>query len=198
MYLIGISAKMGCGKTHLTGHLIALLGNDWKRVSLGDSVKEEAAETFKFPLDWCYSQSGKNTIVSVDHPDAPSKKMTVRAILQWWGTDVRRAEQEDYWVIKGLEKIINLFNQGFNVIVDDIRFPDELAMISDSGGKNVRINAYPEYEPNPATKDHPSETALDNLSGNDWYLIISPAYGKLKVAADYVYQHLKENHIEDN
>ena len=53
--LIGISAKMGCGKTTLTHHMLNLLNDGlfdatWVKVSLGDALKKEVSEIFGFPL----------------------------------------------------------------------------------------------------------------------------------------------------
>lgn len=92
MNVIGLSGKIGCGKTTLADQLQTLF--PWAlRVSFADLVKEEVSETFGIPLAWCRSTLGKATLVQVDAAWEASigrRVLTVRELLQWWGTDCRR------------------------------------------------------------------------------------------------------------
>ena len=101
--IIGISGKMGCGKSVLTERLLLALSG-YTRIGFADILKKECADKFNFPLDCCYRQEGKRHEVKVDlkhfedvpHPYGISpgeelrghKYMTVRELLQWYGTDV--------------------------------------------------------------------------------------------------------------
>lgn len=196
MNLIGISAKMGCGKTTLTMHLIGLLGVNWTKVSLGDALKEEVSDKFKFPLKWCYTEEGKSKLVRVDDIRAPYANMSVRTLLQWWGTEIRRAEDPLYWVDKTLVIICELINKGKNVIVDDVRFPDEVNMIKYLNGFMVRLEAYPGYTPlNKDIANHPSEIALDDYK--HWDIKVAPKFGQLELSAKTIVNNLKLNQGEE-
>jgi hypothetical protein len=54
----------------------------------------------------------------------------MRVVLQWWGTGYRRRQNPDYWVeaprVGKLPK---------KVVITDVRFPNEMAMIKALGGE---------------------------------------------------------------
>ena len=178
--IIGISGKAGCGKTTLAELLVAAIGENWQRMALGDAVKREAAEVFGFLLALAYSGEGKDTIVPVSHVVSGVETMTVRQILQYWGTDVRRAQDQGYWV-KDLAAAIP---DGKNVIVDDIRFASEVYFIHSLGGLVIRINPYHGYQPPELGGDHVSETELDDFQ--DFDLTYSPPLGGLPRLAEKI------------
>ena len=164
--ILGISAKAGCGKTTLCNMLLERLGPDWIRMSLGDGVKREAAELFNFPIDWCYSQEGKERMV-------PGVNRLVRELLQYHGTDVRRAADPEYWN----NYLLRVMPAGGNVIIDDSRFPNEVEFISRIGGRVIRLLPYVGYQAPTVGADHLSETALDDYTGFD--AVYAPRFGGL-------------------
>jgi len=163
MNILGISAKAGCGKTVLTGLLLERLGPTWIRMSLGDGVKQEASEIYNFPLEWCYSQEGKNRVV-------PGYGRLVREILQYHGTEVRRAEDPEYWH----KYLLTRKPADRNIIIDDVRFPDEVDFIHRYNGRVIRLQPYDGYR---KVNDHSSETALDDYTGFD--AVYAPRFGEL-------------------
>lgn len=177
-FLIGISGKIGCGKSELAKEILARSG--CIKVSFGDAIKEEVAEHFGIPLEFCYSESGKN--VHILHPEFPNGGMTVRQVLQWWGTDVRRAEDPGYWVKRTRERIEEAIQvRSCSVVVDDVRFEDEAGLIRSLGGMLVRLEPYPGWQPG-QWAGHKSETALDGWK--DWDLVTAPEYGAIGVVAE--------------
>lgn len=81
----------------------------------------------------------------------------VRRTLQNLGWAVRSLD-ETFWVRAGLRVAQDLRDDGFPVVVTDVRFPNEADAIKDAGGALVRITR-------PGVNDgdtHPSETALDD------------------------------------
>lgn len=74
-------------------------------------------------------------------PDAHgSKTPHLRRALQIWGTNVRRAQNANYWVDRTEEKIVKLLSCGVSVFVDDVRFPNEANLILERGGTLVRLD----------------------------------------------------------
>lgn len=69
--------------------------------------------------------------------NSDTDKHRFRKLLQWYGTDYRRAEEELYWLNKMRAKIdlINSQNQGQVIIgIKDVRFKNELDLINDYKG----------------------------------------------------------------
>lgn len=178
--IIGISGKAGCGKSTLAALLISALGQDWVRMSLGSGVKKEASEVFNFPLWLAHYPEGKKCVVDVSGLGFGACHLTIREILQYWGTDVRRKEDPDYWIKKFLENI----PADKHVIVDDIRFISEVNFIRNNGGKVFRIHPYDGYEKPSAGGDHLSETELDDYAGFDGEF--APIFGELSTVAGLI------------
>lgn len=67
----------------------------------------------------------------VDDREAVWRKPTtpaVRKLLQWWGTDYRRASDSDYWVKYWVGTDVDYITNQY-IVVDDIRFPNEATHI---------------------------------------------------------------------
>lgn len=83
-------------------------------------------------------------------------------ILQWWGTDYRRAENSNYWVDRWIEKVV-----GFDgvVVAGDARFTNEAIAIMELGGSTVNVRRLEEdgsqYFDASRSATHPSEIELD-------------------------------------
>ena len=87
-----------------------------------------------------------------------------RPLLQWWGTDYRRAKDPDYWV-RLLRKTLDV--QGPDVaLIADVRFPNEADAIHEWGGYVVQVTR--KGAPDVQVLDHPSEHALDKYNGWDF------------------------------
>jgi hypothetical protein len=181
MIVIGLSAKMGCGKTTLAQMLIDKWEKGFFRVAFGDLLKQECSEYFGFPLEWCYSQEGK--LREIDNIDCTKpfpllqldRGPSVRELLQWYGTDYRRKHYPGYWIKAMREKLDNLKanHPEALVVIDDVRFPDEAELVLEYGSL-FRIEPFGGWQPGPHA-GHASETALDDyhrFSG-----IFRPAHG---------------------
>ena len=92
--------------------------------------------------------------------------VTVRRILQWWGTEYRRAQDHDYWT-KAWEKKLQEYDlTTTHILVDDVRFVNELNVIKKQGGIFIKIER-PGFN---GANNHSSENSLDHY--NDWNLVI--------------------------
>ncbi len=174
--IIGLSGKIGTGKT-TAAEIMLQRGLVGRVLAFGDPVKEEVAQRFGFNLDLCYG--AKDEIIL--HQDLPGGAMSVRRILQWWGTDVRRAEDPLYWV-----KRMEAWLKGMDakrVVLHDVRFREEALWIREVGGRLYRIRPHEEWKPGQEAR-HRSETDLDDWE--DWDGAIQPPFGQLDLVAQLV------------
>jgi rRNA maturation protein Nop10 len=88
-------------------------------------------------------------------PDYPYGKQ--RALLQWWGG--WRREQDPFYWINALELSI-IERKPQIVLIDDMRYPNELFWAHSLGGTVVRVQREG-YKAPAGTSRHASETALD-------------------------------------
>ncbi len=187
--LIGLSGKIGTGKSTLgliINQIVTGRGGQALGVSFGSLLKGDCANQFSFDVALTLTHEGKDQVIL--HPDLPGGTMSVRKILQWWGTDICRRKDPDYWVkwmAEAVDPIINIYDV---IVIDDIRFPNEAEFVLDRDGYLVRVDTYPGWTPGPDA-DHRSETALDNwdLSTNGhWHMRVCPEYGDLEHTAEAI------------
>lgn len=81
------------------------------------------------------------------------KPPLMRALLQNYGTEVRRKDDPDYWVKQWKTKVDGMHS----VICDDVRFLNEAQAVKDMGGKVIRIERY-DME---SADTHSSEMEMD-------------------------------------
>jgi hypothetical protein len=82
-----------------------------------------------------------------------------RRLLQWWGTEYRRAQNPDYWV-NSMWATIESEEPGI-VLLTDTRFPNEFAAVKERGGWTIHLER-PGFSLGTEADKHPSETALDD------------------------------------
>jgi len=185
MLIVGVSAKLKCGKSTLCDHITEMTKLKTKRFSFGRVIKKETAEIFDVGINVFYNDKDRvltlpeNIIVYDEMVTLPNGGvMTARKLLQWWGTDVRRKNDPNYWIKESNIKINEYIQMGFEMIlVDDMRFPNEMNLLEDKGGVTVRLREYDGYVVDDESKGHSSETALDNAMFD---YVFCPEFGKLK------------------
>jgi hypothetical protein len=188
MLIIGISGKIGTGKTELTKLLMERLGKGCARLAFGDALKRECAERYNFDLALCYSQEGK--LKHLLHPDLPGGCMQVREILQWHGQK-RRREHPGYWVGRWAALLQELPDDTTCLFVDDVRYPDEKNAVEHRHGFCVRLNPWPGWVPGPYA-GHESETALDAYAWHEWAEHPTRTQDDLLLLADRVEKTARE------
>jgi hypothetical protein len=168
--IIGISGKMGTGKTTLAKHLVALMGG--RVASFADELRLEVSELFEIPVSSLVSRECKeNMTVAIGQ-----RRMTVRELLQWWGA-LRRETDADYWV----DRLVASVGLRELVFVDDVRYYNEAAAIRAAGGQVFRLDPYDGWLCGVGS-DHLSETDLDDGFAFDWRS--GPAFGALQPLAE--------------
>lgn len=163
--IIGISGKMGTGKTTLADHLAKQL--DGHRASFADALRLEVGDYFGVPLEAMTNRYAKElTLVPVGY-----QYKSIRALLQWWGS-LRREADKDYWA----NKLISSIGWDEVVIIDDVRYQNEADAILRAGGSLVRLQPYPGWVSGEGG-DHLSETDLDYYEYFDH--VFKPEFGSL-------------------
>ena len=183
--IIGLSGKMGSGKTEF-----AKIANEKFKItklSFADGLKREIA-AFLYIANVEHEASNfygtqeeknrelkiKTSFLEIEHKNfiknfAISNINGVttfrpRDLMQYWGTEYRRDENNNYWINK-LHTKLKALNEKF-VIIDDVRFLNECEWVKQNEGIVVRINRETGKNNNKSIY-HPSEVDLDNYQGFD-------------------------------
>ncbi|MGE4552778.1 MAG: hypothetical protein AB7D57_06675 [Desulfovibrionaceae bacterium] len=195
MVVVGISGKVGCGKSTVARLVEKLVPGGVTRLSFASELKDELSRVFDFPRWWFDTPEGKGMPVRVDWSLVDDilldglplnyprfSMMSIRGLLQVYGTNLVRRVDPDRWVRAVRAKIAAL-PPGAVVVIDDVRFPNEVALVRELGGLLARLDPYPGWKPGDGA-DHESETALDDWT--DWDLREGPAFGDLDRVAERV------------
>ena len=146
MKIILISGKAEAGKTTAANIIKCYLCGIGKRAAIvpyGQYVKDTAKMIFGWD-----GQKDENG----------------RQLLQWWGTDVVRKKNENFWVNTVMRLAAVLDGEIDYLIIDDCRFPNEVELWKDEYGYLTLRIERPGHENalNDEQRKHPSETALDD------------------------------------
>lgn len=129
-------------------------------------------------LSTCFVPFSSNVVF---HPDAPTDDPLCplgkqRTLLQWWGTEYRRAQDPNYWVQKTMEMIAQ--DAPDVALICDVRFPNEAEGIRAAGGYIVRVRRLGYVSDVP---QHVSETALNGYGPMSWDAVIDVPDGQLEL-----------------
>ena len=95
-----------------------------------------------------------------------------RSLLQYAGTDVVRAQNENYWV-QFVGDMLTFFKDKWDyVLIPDCRFPNEVNYLREVGFNTIHIRIIRDGFISPLTEqqqNHPSETALDNVQADTYF-----------------------------
>lgn len=163
MKIIGISGKRESGKSSLARFLEEYR---YKRLSLATPLKEMCMRLYGLTRDQVYGVF-KESMTKYKRTDGSF--YTPRDILIREGC-LKRSIDPDFWCRKLDEEIMN--SKVEKVVIDDIRFLNEINYFKKLGAKFVRLERSQEVI-GKAALDDLSETELDNYK--DWDAIL-PAH----------------------
>lgn len=200
--IIGLSGKMGVGKTTLSGFLekeFIRMGYSVLCTSFGYTLKLLVSGAYQIPLQVLFDQKQKETPIPISSlskqliaaefilPEWEERgEVTPREIMQWYATDFVRKESPNFWVERTAEEIIQweVKQKGRHIaIIDDVRFSNELKYVR-ANGLCFRLLPYPEWKSGEHA-NHASETALDAEKWDERF-VLSPEYGRLEKAKEKV------------
>lgn len=145
--LIATVGLIGSGKDTVADRLVEQYG--FKRESFASSLKDAAAAVMGWDRKKLEGKTKEDREwrEQVDpwwakRLDIP--QLTPRWVLQQWGTEVfRRSFHDDIWIASLEHKL--LYNKQ-DVVISDCRFPNEVKMVRDVGGRVIRVIRGPEPE----------------------------------------------------
>jgi hypothetical protein len=162
--ILGLIGKINSGKNTFANSLI----KDFNFISIAfaDPLKKIAQEMFDIPTENLWGPSEK-------------RDARTRTILQVLGTDIGRGIDPDIWVKKTLKRIkilqkenhdiyglIPNINKTSNIVITDVRFPNEAQALKDMRGILIHLIRPQNYEITNIPKSHQnhySEQAIDEI-----------------------------------
>jgi hypothetical protein len=145
--IIGFVGFIGSGKDTAADYLVNFHG--FRRDSFANTLKDAVAAVFGWDRTMLEGRTkeAREWREQVDpwwskRLDMPN--LTPRWVLQYWGTEVcRKGFHDDIW-IASLEN--KLRNSKDDIVISDVRFPNEITAIHNAGGKVIRVTRGPEPE----------------------------------------------------
>ncbi len=142
MILLGLSGKAGSGKNTVAQMIATLSRGFVHEAAFADSLKDEVA-----------------VAIGVERHAMDEQKERFRPIWQWWGTEFRRFDDNEYWIRKLGNKIAGSHFKPDVAIITDCRFKNEFDFVKSCDGFMIRVS-----RPWPSTApSHSSETELDEI-----------------------------------
>lgn len=128
-HLVGISGKAGSGKTTASAALVEV---GWVRVKMADPLKDMLRSIGL--TDRHIEGDLKETPCDLLQGKTPRHAMITLGTE--WGRDMIGP---DFWIGIARKRIIAALASGKNVVVDDVRYDNEAALIRDLGGDVVQV-----------------------------------------------------------
>ena len=143
---IGLAGKSGSGKDLIADYIGERYG--FKKIAVADALKIEVYDQLVNPSEeflsvlqevgLCHARPPKVPIPQLVNPTDEEKiawindnKKFLRSLLQYYGTEYRKAKDPDYWIKK---LAVKLDNDEW-IVVSDIRTPEEMIAIEKAGGE---------------------------------------------------------------
>lgn len=127
---LGLAGLAGSGKDYVCQWLKENSEFKVVRVAFADGVRAEVA-----------------AFLDVKDPQTLFTKpysYEVRRVLQWWGTELRRADEPEYWVSLGMgiaEGIAESADVATLIVFTDVRFENEAEAIRSRQGRVLEVTA---------------------------------------------------------
>ena len=199
-YLLATTGKLASGKDTIAPAVLEHLGaSDVFHLSFANALKDELNDILKIAREAPSERSAVDQVVelgvrrdeaqkvidlvresAIIEPDTHSRQRTmwVRTALQYWGTGVRREQDSDFWVKRTAKPAAQAIAEGRNIMVTDVRFPNEVMGSQALGFTVVRLEITEETQDkrlwerdklvlSPEQRLDASEVALDGYEGFD-------------------------------
>ena len=137
--LIGILGRMGSGKGTVADELVEVYG--FRQDSFAATLKDITSQIFGWDREMLSGTSTESREFREQVDEWWSEKLgipnfTPRLALQLIGTDVFRNNfHKNIWVLSAMRR----YQDGENVVISDCRFPNEVEIIRELGGRIIRV-----------------------------------------------------------
>ena len=198
-HIYALYGKMGSGKDYLASLLQTHLPNNTICISFAETLKDEIEDLIIYRLEDHLSFKRLSDLYRIPEEDiktiftemlpqdltgvsAFKKTPYMRKLFQFYG-DLRRNQHPNYFIDKTFEHITKRLTHFQNVIITDIRFPNEYQACHDHGATLIHLNISDEtrhkrllardgFIPSTEAETHPSETALDDIPKYETDIVI--------------------------
>lgn len=143
--IIGFVGFIGSGKDTAADYLVNF--HEFRRDSFANTLKDAVAAVFGWDrvLLEGRTKEAREWREQIDPWWAERlnmPKLTPRWVLQYWGTDVLRNHfHDDIWIASVENKLRKTKD---DIVISDVRFPNEIKAIHNAGGLVVRVRRGPE------------------------------------------------------
>lgn len=156
--IIGICGFIGSGKDTVADYLVNV--HEFRRESFAGTLKDAVAAVFGWDRTMIEGRTKASREWREQRDEWWSERLgqeiTPRWVLQVWGTEVcRHGFHDDIWIASLENKLRQVKD---NVVISDVRFPNELKAIKNAGGFILRTHRGPRPE-------WFGDALLDNYSG---------------------------------
>ncbi len=148
--IIGISGHMGSGKSTVARRIAER--SDFREDSFAHSLRLVMNAITSIPIEETYTVEDKNKMI-------PLLGISRGKFLQDIGM-LFRQYRENIWVES--VQLRWMANHKDNLLLSDVRFPNEVAFVESNGGAVLRLERAPIDNGDTRNKNHPSETSLDD------------------------------------
>ena len=138
--IIGFVGLIGAGKDTAADYLVNFHG--FRRDSFANTLKDAVANVFGWDRTLLEGRTkeAREWREQVDTWWAERlnmPKLTPRWVLQYWGTEVcRHGFHDDIWIASVENKMRKTAD---NIVISDVRFPNEIKAIHNAGGLVIRV-----------------------------------------------------------
>jgi hypothetical protein len=143
--LIGVVGFIGSGKGTVADILVQK--HNFTKLSFADTVKDATAAIFGWPRALLEGDTDESRAWREEKDEWWSEKtgkhITPRNMLQLMGTEVGRDMIDPNIWVYSLERRLELYP---NVVIADVRFPNEIKFIQSKGGFVIRVKRGPDPE----------------------------------------------------
>lgn len=175
--VIGFAGRMRNGKTQSALYLVDKY--DYVKLSCAGALKKLCAKLLNIDLDTLNQMKNDNIPIHFQPDETWATTIAkaididkdvimqdlknvvfkdVRDVLQYVGTDIIRKHKENWHVDILRSEIASLLEQGYRIVIDDVRFINECDMIKEFGGDVYFVNRKG-YN---IISSHQSENVLDD------------------------------------
>ena len=153
--LIGFSGKKGSGKSYFADYLVN--NKLFIKLSFASPLKEITKILFNLS-DEDVKDPIKKELIN------PKFNASPRELMQWLGTDIMREEfnkkfnySGSIWIDSVKDKVKTLLDNNKDVVIDDVRFQNEVDMIHSLGGIVINLRNDLDNTLTNSTSTHSSE-----------------------------------------